>query len=488
MKRIARYFYMLPELQREIFAVERWWVVLFSMLGFGGVVALAGREIQNGVAADNTVTRLYAFLSIITGYVAVINGTTTGLRTINHIAKDPRISARLNHFSMLGLLLASMLHTYLLLFAALPCFGVIVICAWNAALTWKVVVIFICLESSGLFYAGIGLCCATLANRQPLTISLGGMTGVFTLTAIFIAAISFIPTYKGFLPLFSVGNSFSLYDLEWDFTLSHYPALSIPLWAVSVFMQMLALLCFLKINECMLSTTHGWRMDRLPFFGLAFVLSFGAFIDLFQKESTIKDSLAIISLLLLLAPLLIVPGHEQLRNRSLSLEHKSRWRRFWSPRGAAFLPLAAGAAVTTLPFIAASCLQTGIQANHIPQKESLAYVMTIILFFTWSCLFASLIEHCELYVRRKGRLLATLVGGFILFTPTILASTSSIYLQQWFSPFCWLDPNRRDLIPLLAQAGVVSLLATGIHLWTDLQRRRMARAQRERIRRALGNT
>ena len=252
-------------------------------------------------------------------------------------------------------------------------------------------------------------------------------------------------------------------------------------------MQVAVALILLRLTAQTLAVRRGWLFQRSTYaYATLFGLVIGLYQDMYSSYSTTQYT-STVGLALLLSPFFLVPGHEQLRERALRLRLASRWQRVWSPYAQSYGVMLLAAAILFLPLLAYSLGLFDLRTSSAWSSQPFHGTPVIfLLFYTWACLISALVEHCELYARRRGRLLALLVSLLFIVAPVaLLLPLARNAVALYISPFAWLGTygGREDnaLLALLLQFIAVGLATFGLQLWTDFQRKKLERAQRKRI-------
>lgn len=483
MKRPARFFSMLPELQRELYALPRWWVGMFSLLAIAlHAVILQYMHSRGHTDYADIFHKNAAWVMVFGGFGGMAVGAAFGIRAVHDRDAMPLPDSPGSWRQMYGLLFAGMIHPYLLMLTLLPFAMVGCLWAWDGKTAYEVLAGFIYLESSCLLLIAFGMLMGFLVARSRSRV-VSGVAAAFIAFFAVILAIDIFEVqslYELFIPSFFQQSH--LMQFSGQFALR--TPIPLPLWVIAVTQQLLVLHAVLALGGQLLAVRRGWRMSRkiyLPSVGLAMAI---ASLLIVRSSARFDEYLYAAGWILLASPFLLTPGHAQLRERAVRLRYKSRLQRFFSPYGSAYLPMLAGMLFLAVPIL----LQMALYGWRIEWLTG--GVVSLLLFYTWGCSLTALVEHCELYVEHRGRTLALLVGLLFVFTPVVTMGPlhDPEPIVCYLSPFAWLKIGQQNIptfTPLFAQFGVVGLGALGLQLWTDHQRRKMEKAQRQRIEEAL---
>lgn len=479
MKRLARFFDLFPEAQRELYALPRWWIMLFGLLAVIPFASVVVSDNPAFGAAFDTLDSLFALAFLLCCPFSFFSGLQLSTRILP--GQTPRKAP--------ALLLAAMIHTYLCLLALLPFVIGSVLYGWDLELAWQSLIMLLRLELGSLLFAAVGLLCGVYQkDLPPLTAAVFYAVAVlYILLTLFGGPASYNP-WDACLPLAGIEANCEPLEIgpHGEPAANRFRISMGPAWLAGGLQQLLLLLAGLTMLDDALKAGMRAIMRKRTHLLLLFTVSVIAFPLALLSLSGLEEYLTVAGVFLILSTPFLVPPHRELRQRFLNSQRGiSQWLRAEAP---AYGWLLFSTFLICWPAAAHSFVFTHSGVAR-------CVFLTACTFWVWCCFIASLVEHCELYVPDRGRLLAVLVSAIFLIVPSLLGEH---YLMpealRYIHPFMGLElftyqPGNQEVIAptvdffyVFLHIGVVGLAAFAMHLWNDLQRRRLAKAMQSRIR------
>jgi len=490
-----RFVRFMPEVMRELYALPRWWVMMFTLLSFAPFAVII--TIRDPFSASVSISRIYAscyhFLHIATLVGAVVLGSIGGGRLVNDLALDPLARRELGFLRLLDRILASCVHVYMFFVGSLPCVALFLWLAPRNELRRDIISSLIWIESSFLFTAVFMFVLSALTRTGWRTLATSELFPVFF---VFLVLIIFAYARGGFINrLF--GLPFipfqEFHDL--DDSIRLLPrwitgAFKPELWLAGILQQIAIGTALLFFVRDVLRVRRGFLLRRSTYFIIISVFAWSFALNLWKYplvRFNIPVYLIWAGIAILLSPLFVAPGHEQLRVRSLFVPGRSRWERMFSPYAASYITILCGTLIFVLPIILGYF--DGGHGRTETKNIILTSTTALSLFYIWACFFTALVEHCSLYVRHRGRLLAFLVALLFILAPLIVLSTGPLRNKDYLdyvSPFYYsfrITSSRffGNIAPYITQLSIVASAAIGLQLWTDHQRKKRDRIQHARL-------